>query len=59
MEKTYHCTISKDIKSIDNQDISVITFNGTLKQNSLALYQLQNYISDTKNLQADVNKKDN
>ena len=58
LENTYHCTISKE-KSIDNQDISIITFNGTPKQNSLALYQLQKYLLDTKNVQTDVNKKDN
>ena len=59
LENTYHCNISKNKKNIDNQEISLITFNGTPRQNTLALYQLQKYLLDTKNVQNDVNKKDN
>ena len=47
------------MKNIDNQEISLITFNGTPKQNTLALYQLQKYLLETKNIQNNVNKKDN
>ena len=44
---------------MDEQEISLITFNGTPKQNSLALYQLQKYLLDTKNETDNINKKDN
>jgi len=59
LENSYQCSISKNMKNIDNQEISLITFNGTPKQNTLALYQLQKYLLETKNIQNNVNKKDN
>ena len=59
LENSYHCSITKIIKNIDEQEISLITFKGTPKQNTLALYQLQKYLTDTKNVQTDVNEKDN
>ena len=59
LENSYHCSIFKNIKNIDDQEISLITFNGTPRQNTSALYQLQKYLLDTKNVQTDTNKKDN
>ena len=59
MENSYHCSISRNMKNIDDQEISIITFNGTPKQNTLALYQLQKYLLDTKNVQANENDKNN
>jgi hypothetical protein len=59
LETSFKCNISKVTKNIDNQEISLITFNGTLKQNTLAIYQLQKYLLDTKNMQNEVNKPDN
>ena len=58
LETSFKCNISKVTKNIDNQEISLITFNGTLKQNTLAIYQLQKYLLDTKNMQNEVNKPD-
>ena len=57
LEKSFNCEISKINKNIDNQEISLITFNGTLKQNILAIYQLQKYLLDTKNEQLESNKE--
>ena len=59
LENSFQCSISKITKNIDGKEISLITFNGTPKQNTLALYQLQKYLLDTKNVQTDINKKDN
>ena len=59
LENSYHCSISKIMKNIDEQEISIITFNGTPKQNTLALYQLQKYLLDTINVQANENEKNN
>lgn len=47
LENLYHCTISKTTKNIDEKDFSLITFNGTPKQNSSALFQLQKYFKNT------------
>ena len=44
LENNYQCNISKTTKIIDNQEISLISFNGTPNQNSLAIYQLQKYL---------------
>ena len=49
LENTYHCNISKIIKNIDNQEFSLITFNGTPKQNSSAMFQLQKYLLEKNN----------
>ena len=59
LENSFHCNISKIIKIIDKEEISLITFNGTPKQNTLAIYQLQKYLLDTKNEQLEPNKTDN
>ena len=59
LENSFHCNISKITKIIDNQEISLITFNGTPKQNTKAIYQLQKYLLDTKNEQLEPNKLDN
>ena len=59
LENSFHCNISKITKIIDNQEISLITFNGTPKQNTLAIYQLQKYLLDTKNEQLEPNISDN
>ena len=49
LENNYQCNISKTTKIIDNQEISLISFNGTPNQNSLAIYQLQKYLLEIKN----------
>ena len=59
LENTYQCNISKNKKNIDNEEISLITFNGTPKQNTLAIYQLQKYLLDTKREKTYQNKIDN
>ena len=48
LENSFQCSISKITKNIDGKEISLITFNGTPKQNTLAIYQLQNYLLNTK-----------
>ena len=48
LENSFQCTISKIKKFIDEKEISLITFNGTPKQNTLAIYQLQKYLLETK-----------
>ena len=59
LENNYQCNISKTTKIIDNQEISLISFNGTPNQNSLAIYQLQKYLLEIKNEKLDANKSDN
>ena len=59
LENNYQCNISKTTKIIDNQEISLISFNGTPNQNSLAIYQLQKYLSEIKNEKLDANKSNN
>ena len=59
LEKSFHCSISKITKIIDDREISLITFNGTPKQNTLAIYQLQKNLLDTKNGKTEQNKSDN
>ena len=44
---------------MDEKEISLITFNGTPKQNTLAIYQLQKYLLDTKREKTYQNKIDN
>ena len=48
LENSFQCSISKIKKFIDEKEISLITFNGTPKQNTLAIYQLQKYLLETK-----------
>jgi hypothetical protein len=59
LENNYQCNISKNTKNIDDQEISLISFNGTPKQNSLAIYELQKYLLEIKNEQLEANKTDN
>ena len=59
LENTYQCVISKITKNIDNREISLITFNGTPKQNTLAIYQLQKLLLDIKFERIESNKSDN
>jgi hypothetical protein len=59
LENNYQCNISKTTKNIDNQEISLISFNGTPNQNSLAIYQLQKYLLEIKNEKLDANKSNN
>ena len=59
LENNYQCNISKNTKNIDDQEISLISFIGTPKQNTLAIYQLQKYLLEIKNEQLDANKSDN
>ena len=59
LENNYECNISKIKKNMDDQEISLISFNGTPKQNTLAIYQLQKYLLEIKNEQLDANKSDN
>ena len=59
LENSYECNISKIKKNMDDQEISLISFNGTPKQNTLAIYQLQKYLLEIKNEQLDANKSDN
>ena len=59
LENIYQCNISKTTKIIDNQEISLISFNGTPNQNSLAIYQLQKYLLEIKNEKLDANKSNN
>ena len=59
LENNYQCNISKTTKIIDNQEISLISFNGTPNQNSLAIYQLQKYLLEIKNEKLDANKSNN
>ena len=59
LENNYRCNISKTTKIIDNQEISLISFNGTPNQNSLAIYQLQKYLLEIKNEKLDANKSNN
>ena len=59
LENSFNISISKINKNIDNQEISLITFNGTLKQNTLAIYQLQKYLLDTKNEEIKPNEENN
>ena len=50
LENPYlYCNISKIMINLDAKEISIITFSGTPKQNTLALYQLQKYLFNTKN----------
>ena len=49
LEKSSHCIISKINKIIDDKEFSLITFNGTPKQNTSAIFQLQKYLSVSKN----------
>ena len=53
LENSFQCSISKITKIIDEKEISLITFNGTPKQNTLAIYQLQKYLLDTKREKTD------
>ena len=46
LENSFHCSISKINKIIEDKEYSLITFNGTPKQNTLAIYKLQTYLSD-------------
>ena len=55
----FQCNISKISKIIDNQEIVLIEFNGSPKQNTLAIYQLQKYFLNMKNEQIESNKSDN
>ena len=57
LENEYHCTISKNTKNIDGKENSLITFNGTPKQNSLAIFQLQKYLMDQTNAQSNLENK--
>ena len=59
LEKSSQCSISKITKIIDEKEISLITFNGTPKQNSSAIYRLQKYLLDTKREITVQNKIDN
>ena len=59
LENNYQCNISKTTKIIDNQEMSLISFNGTPNQNSLAIYQLQKYLLEIKNEKLDANKSNN
>ena len=59
LENNYQCNISKTTKIIDNQEISLISFNGTPNKNSLAIYQLQKYLLEIKNEKLDANKSNN
>ena len=59
LENKYQCNISKNTKNIDDQEISLISFNGTPKQNTLAIYELQKYLLEIKNEQLEANKSDN
>ena len=59
LENSSQCSISKITKIIDEKEISLITFNGTPKQNTLAIYQLQKYLLDTKTEKTEQNKTDN
>ena len=59
LENNYECNISKIKKNMGDQEISLISFNGTPKQNTLAIYQLQKYLLEIKNEQLDANKSDN
>ena len=59
LENSYKCTISKTIKNMDDQEINLITFNGTPKQNTLAIYQLQKYLLDIKFERLESIKSDN
>ena len=45
---SYNCSISKTIKNMADQEINLITFNVNLKQKTLAIYQLQKYLFDSK-----------
>ena len=58
LENYFQCSINKIIKIIDNKEINLITFNGTLKQNTFAIYQLQKYLSGYNyNIELSKNKK--
>ena len=59
LENSFQCKISINTKNIDNKEISLITFNGTPKQNTLAIYQLQKYLLDIKFERIESNKSDN
>ena len=59
LEKSSQGSISKITKIIDEKEISLITFNGTPKQNSSAIYRLQKYLLDTKREITVQNKIDN
>ena len=48
LEKSFNCCISKIVKIIDDKEMNLITFNGTPKQNALAIYQLQKYLLNDK-----------
>ncbi len=48
LENSFQCNISKNSTKIDGKDVSLITFNGTPKQNSLALFTLQKYFMEQK-----------
>ena len=58
LENEYHCTISKNTKNIDGKENSFITFIGTPKQNSMAIFQLQKYLIDQSNAQSSLGNKD-
>ena len=49
LENSFHCSINKITKIIEDKEYSLITFNGTPKQNSLAIYQLQKNLYDSRN----------
>ena len=60
LEKSFHCTISKiKKKNTDEKEISLISFNGTPKQNTMAIYQLKKYLLETKIENTQQNKADN
>jgi len=59
LENSFQCGISIITKNMDNKEISLITFNGTPKQNTLAIYQLQKYLLDIKFERIESNKSDN
>lgn len=47
LETLYDVSIAKAVKIIDGNEITFITFSGTPKQNSSALFQLQKYFVST------------
>ena len=60
LESSYKCSVSKISKTIDNQEIiNLIVFNGSPKQNTLAIYQLQKLLLGIKSEQLEQNKTDN
>ena len=59
LENSFQCGISKSTKNIDNKEICLVSFSGTPKHNTLAIYQLQKFLLDIKFERIASNKSDN